>query len=154
MKYEVNWRKLWRSLTKYMSLTIIFSVAAILLIRYVSSGFDFGETFKHLTPLSTVGLIVGSWLFSAFFSLIISVWFKLAYVTIKDGVIAGRNYWGRKRSFPLSKLKSIDSFSSNGINAVVANGGKCGKVFVYYQTEKFEEVVNILEAYLPDKMEA
>ncbi|GAA5441883.1 hypothetical protein Misp06_00044 [Microbulbifer sp. NBRC 101763] len=154
MKYEVNWKELWSSLTKYMSLTIIFSVTAMLLVRHVSSGFDYGETFKHLTPLGMLGLIVGCWLFSAFFALIIAFWFKLAYVTIKDGVIAGRNYWGRKKSFPLSQLKSIDSFSDSGINAVVANGGKRGKVFVYYQTEKIEEIVKILEAHLPEKMEA
>ncbi|MBQ23361.1 hypothetical protein [Alcanivorax sp.] len=154
MKYEVNWKELWRSLTKYMSLTIIFSVTAIMLVRYVSSGFNFGETFKHFTLLGTVGLIFGFWLFSAFFALIISVWFKLGYVTIKDGVIAGRNYWGRKKSFPLSQLKSIDGFSGNGINAVVANGGKYGKVFIYYQTDKIEEIVKILEAHLPEKMEA
>ena len=131
-----------------------FSVAGIMLVRYIFSGFNYTETFKHLSLLGTVGLIIGCWLFSVVFGFIVAIWFKLAHITIKDGVISGRNYWGRKSSFPLSNLKSIDSFSDNGINAVVANGGSRGKVFIYYQTESIQEIVEILESYLPSQIDA
>ena len=94
------------------------------------------------------------WIFSAVFAFFIAIWFRLAHVTINEGVISGRNYWGRKKSFHLKHLKSIDSFSDNGINAVVANGGSFGKVFIYSQTEKIQEILEILEANLPGKMEA
>jgi hypothetical protein len=154
MKYEVRWRDLWASLTKYMSLTIIFSVVGVLVVRYIASGFNYVETFKHLSLLGAVGLILGCWLFSAVFAFCIAIWFRFAYITINEGVISGRNYWGRKKSFPLKHLESIDSFSNNGINAVVANGGSFGKVFIYYQTERIQEILELLEANLPSKMEA
>ncbi len=154
MKYEVRWKDLWKSITKYMSLTIIFSIAGIMLVRYIFSGFNFIETFKHVSLLGAAGFILGTWFFSAVFAFLIAVWFKLAYITIKDGVISGRNYWGRKRSFPLSNLQSIDSFSDNGINAVVANGGSHGKVFIYHQTENIEEILRILESHLPSQFDA
>lgn len=153
MKYEVRWKDLWRSITRYMSLAISFSIAGVMIVRYIFSGFNYTETFKNFSLLEILGLVIGCCLFSAVFGFIVAIFFKLAHITIKDGVISGRNYWGRKKSFPLSHLQSIDSFSDNGINAVVANEGSLGKVFIYYQTERIQEIVEILESHLPRQID-
>jgi len=154
MTYQVKWKALWKSLTVYMSVTIIVTVSAILLFRYLNSGFDYTETFRHISIQGFAGLLLGCWVFSGVFALLISVWFKIAHITIDNGYIQGRNYWGRKKAIPLNKLQSLDSFSCNGIDAVVANGGSSGKVFIYLQTEKLDEIVEILESHLPRQMEA
>ena len=149
MKYQVKWKNYWKSLTKYMSLRIIFLFAGYTLVRFVSLGFDYGETFEHLSLMGAIGVTVGGCVFFAVVMLPIAFSFKFYPITIDGGCIQGRNYWGRKKSFPLNKLKSLDSFSDSGVNAVVADGGSYGKVFIHLHTEKFDELKEILESYLP-----
>lgn len=149
MTYRVRWEELWRSLTAYMSLTIILTVGAVTGIRFVFSGFDSDLLFKHLSLLGYVSLFLGIWVFSAVFSLIVSSFFRIASITIRDGSISGRNYWWRKKVIPLDSVISLEPFSSNGIDAVVVDGGSHGKVFVYLYTEKLDQIVRLLEAHLP-----
>ncbi|MAI33413.1 MAG: hypothetical protein CMM07_17300 [Rhodopirellula sp.] len=154
MRYEVRWKEFWKSVTKRMALLLIFSTVGTFAFRYLTSGFDLNETFGNVSFLEVLGLIFGCWAFFAIFTFFIAFWLRCAHITIREGIISGRNYWGRKKSFPLKYLKSIDIYSANGVKAVVANGGSFGKVFIYYQTEKLHEIIEVLEANLPGNMEA
>ena len=137
-----------------MALLLIFSTVGTFAFRYLTSGFDLNETFGNVSFLEVLGLIFGCWAFFAIFTFFIAFWLRCAHITIREGIISGRNYWVRKKSFPLKYLKSIDIYSANGVKAVVANGGSFGKVFIYYQTEKLHEIIEVLEANLPGNMEA
>lgn len=153
MKYEVKWKNMWRSLTKYMAYSIIFSVTAVMIVRWLFSGFNYAETFQHLSFLDAIVAFLGCWVFSAIFAFLIAIFFSLAHITIENGNISGRNYWGRRKTFPLNSLMSIDIYSHNGVNAVIANGGSFGKVYIYFQTENIQEIVEILESHIPSKIE-
>src|SRR5690606_9026727 len=98
MKYEVRWKELWASLAKYMTIVIVSSITAVLVIRFFKAGFSYEAVFKHLTPIGYIGLILGILMFSVASAGFISIFFKLASITIEKEVITGRNYWGVKKS--------------------------------------------------------
>ena len=99
MEFRVNWKDLWKSLTKYMTIAIVASVTLIMGIRFVSNGFAYESVFKHLSPIEYIYMFIGIWCFCGVFSLLIALWVRAAKVTIKDGHLHGRNYWGLKRLF-------------------------------------------------------
>ena len=151
MKFEVNWKELWRSLTKYMFLAILFSVAGILFIKFLSQGLSTEAIFKNFSPLGYIGLFAGIFVLCFLFAGLISILFKLAAIRIEHESIIGRNYWGRTKKIPFTSIQSLDSFSNNGINAIVVNGGDHGQVYIHENTQDLGELLKILEPYVPDK---
>lgn len=144
--YAVKWKELWRSLTKYMTLTIISSVVVILAIRFSKEGFSYDVIFKHLSPVGYIGLFAGMFVFSFVCAGAISLLFKLTSITIEDDCIAGRNYFGLKKKIPLSKIEELRPFSNNGIKALIADGGKYGSVYIYMHTERLNELIELIES--------
>lgn len=143
MKYRVLWKKTWKKLTIFMSIAISIPLAITMFGRYREVG-TYGKTFEYLSLLESVVFVVG---FSAGVSLIISLFIKLSAIEIKDGHLIGRNYWYFKRRIPIPKISSIYPFSHNGVEAMVADGGLYGKVYIPKQTENLSELIELLENY-------
>ena len=118
-------------MAKYMTIAIVVSIIAIMGVRFAFNGFTYESVFEHLSPLEYIYMFVGIWLFCEFFALLIALWIRQAKVKIENETLYGRNYWGLKKIIPLKEIKSLDPFSDNGINAIIANAGKSGKIFIY-----------------------
>ncbi|WP_153039075.1 hypothetical protein [Microbulbifer sp. Q7] len=148
MKYSVNWKALWKKLARFMTLAISVAVTLALIVRYFKTGMDVEETFRHVSLLQLPLMYLGISVFSLFFAFVVSASFKLASVTITDECISGRNYWFFKNTIPLNCIKELSYFSSNGIEAVVASGGKHGKVYISTSTVNLDSLVEILEYHI------
>jgi len=145
VKYKVLWKNLWKKLTKFMSLAISIPVAFIFVIRFFKNDMSIEQTFEHISlaqlPLFFLGIIA----FSAFFAFLISFMIKFAAIEIKDGNLIGRNYWYFKKSIPITSISQLYPFSNNGIEAIVADAGGHGKVYISTHTDKLDELIEYLE---------
>jgi hypothetical protein len=116
--------------------------------RYITTGFDYHKTFEHLSlPIFISILLIGVPLFSLLFSFLLSQLFKLASIQISNSEITGRNYFWLKKTIPFSDISGLSNYSNNGINAIVVNSKNHGKIYIYKETERLEEIIAILEAY-------
>ena len=145
MKYPVLWMQLWKKLSKFMSLAISIPVALIFVIRFFKNDMDLEVTFEHISiaqiPLFFLGIVA----ISVAFSFLIAIIFKFAGVEIKGEYLVGRNYWFLKKQIPIKSIEQFYPFSNNGIEAVVADAGSYGKVYISTQTDKLDELLAFLE---------
>lgn len=148
MTYQVLWKELWLSLSKYMAIAITIPVLIVFAIRYVKYGFDFGAAFPHLNLINSLKIGSGIVLFCIVFGWLIAMWVGMAKITISNGTIQGRNYWGFKNSFPLAESVSSYNFSNNGINAIVLVSRNSGKIYISVHTEKLNELLELIEPYI------
>jgi len=148
MTYQVLWKELWLSLSKYMAIAITIPLIIIFAIRYVQFGFDFGAAFPHLNLKNSLLIGSGIVLFCIGFAWLIALWARMAKITISNGIIQGRNYWGFKNSFPLAESVSSYNFSNNGINAIVLVSRNSGKIYISVHTEKLNELLDLIEPYI------
>ena len=115
-------------LTVYMSVVIIISTTLLMGTRYLLSGFSFEETFKHMSFLVFLIILVCTPIFSAGFSFLIAQWLRVATITISNEEICGRNFWGAHNKIPLNEISKLTRFSSNGIDATVVNSHYHGQI--------------------------
>ncbi len=148
MTYRVLWKKLWVSLSKYMTIAISVPVSIIFAIRYVKYDFDFKAAFPHLNTVNSLTILFGIILFSVFFAFLIALWVGMARININNGIIQGKNYWGFKNSFSLSEITSSYNFSENGINAIVIATKGNGKIYISVHTEKLDELLGLIEPHI------
>ncbi len=148
--FPVEWKRLFKSLSVVMSVSIIVPVVLLMFIRLVSSGFDYEKTFEHVSFPMSLFFLVCIPLVSIGFSFLIALWFRLATITISAGKIHGRNYWGIRNSIPLNDITKLTSFRSNGINAIVVNSQYHGQVYISEKTERLSELLGILLGHLPE----
>ncbi|SMF03946.1 hypothetical protein SAMN02745866_00316 [Alteromonadaceae bacterium Bs31] len=148
MTYKVLWKELWLSLSKYMAIAITIPVLIVFVIRYVKYGYDFGAAFPHLNLINSLVIGSGIAIFCIAFAWLIALWAGMAKISISNGIIQGRNYWGFKNSFPLSESVSSYNFSNNGINAIVLVSRNSGKIYISLQTEKLNELLDLIEPYI------
>jgi hypothetical protein len=89
-------------------------------------------------------------LFSIVFAFLISQWFRLASITISEGMIQGRTYWGRKNKIPLNVITKLTRFHSNGIRAIVVHSKYHGSIYISDKTERLSELMSLLAPYLSE----
>jgi hypothetical protein len=146
--YKVKWKELAKHMTRQLFYILSFGFIALMLVRYISTGFDLDVTFEHI-KLAHVPLgFVIIFLFSFTFSYSISALLKCTHITIDNGVISGRNYWLFKRRFNLSDIETAYPFNSNGMPVVVVNAGKKGEIYVPVHIESSEELFSELDKYV------
>lgn len=148
MTYSVLWKGLWLNLSKYMMLVVCIPLLLLGLTGYIKSGFDFGATFLHLDSTNPLIIAFFAGLSCIFFSLLIAIWIRIAKVSVHDGIIQGRNYWGFKNSFPLEESVSLSKFSNNGINAIVLKSKKSGKIYISDYTERLNELLTLIDPFI------
>lgn len=148
MIYKVLWKELWFSLSKYMAIAITIPVLIVFAIRYVKYGFNFGAAFPHLNLINSLVIGSGIVIFCIAFAWFIALWVGMAQITISNGTIQGRNYWGFKNSFPLTEAVSSYNFSNNGINAIVLVSRNSGKIYISVHTEKLNDLLQLIEPYI------
>jgi hypothetical protein len=150
MTYQVNWKKLWKKLTKFMCISILIPVI-VLLIFYIIKFGSLDNFFAHITILDLSYILLGIVAFSTFFSFFISIIFKFATITVTNGYLTGRNYWLLKKTIPISSIVELYPFSHNGIEAIVVNGGKHGKVYISTYTENLEALILFIKTHMVQK---
>lgn len=146
-QFPVRWRRIWRSMTIYMSVGILIPVAFAVGLRAWKLGA--AEGFRHITPFGAgVGVIaiIG---FSAVFALLLALFFRVMAVRITDEFIEGRNYWCMKKRIPLSAIESLSRFSSSGVDAIVVSSRHHGKIYISVHTEGLADLIELLGTYLP-----
>lgn len=154
MTYQVLWKEFWLSLSKYMAIAITVPVLIAFAIRYVKYDFDYGAAFPHLNLITSLVIGFGIVLFCIVFSWLIALWVGMAKITISNGTIQGRNYWGFKNSFPLADSVSSYNFSNNGINSIVLVSRNSGKIYISVYTEKLNELLELIKPYILKNNEA
>jgi hypothetical protein len=145
VKYKVLWKNLWKKLTKFMSLAISIPVSFIFVIRFFKNDMSVEKTFEHISLIQLPLFFIGIIAFSAFFAFLIAIIMRLASIKITDGNLIGRNYWYFKNTIPIHAISKLYPFSNNGINAIVADAGIHGKVYISTHTENFDELIEYLE---------
>ncbi|MGJ8692425.1 MAG: hypothetical protein ACSHW0_08085, partial [Thalassotalea sp.] len=146
--YRVKWIELAKHMTRQLFYILAFGFIALMLIRFVSTGFDLSITFEHI-KLAHVPLgFVLIYLFSLIFAYAISALLKCAHVTIDNDVISGRNYWLLKKHFNLNDIENAFPFNSNGMPVIVVDAGKNGEIYVPVHIENSEELFAILDKYV------
>lgn len=145
MKYPVLWTKLWKKLSKFISLAISFPVALLFIVRFFKNYMSLDKTFEHVTIAQLPLLFLGIVAFSVAFSFLIAFMFKFAGVEVKGDYLIGRNYWFFKKQIPIKSIEQFYPFSNNGIEAIVADAGSYGKVYISTQTDKLDELLAFLE---------
>lgn len=145
VKYPVLWMKLWKKLSMFMSLAISIPVAILFVVRFFKNDMNLEVTFEHITITQLPFFFLGIVAISVAFSFLIAVIFKFAGVEIKGDYLIGRNYWFFKKQIPIKSIEQFYPFSNNGIEAVVADAGSYGKVYISTQTDKLDELIALLE---------
>ncbi|MGB0925066.1 MAG: hypothetical protein ACPGUW_12240 [Pseudoalteromonas shioyasakiensis] len=145
MKFNVEWQKLWKKLTKTLFILILIPVIFMLIIRYFQSGMSIEITFEHITVYQLPFFFICIFLGSLFFAFLVSILIKYAAVEIDNGYLEGRNYWFIKKRIPIKSISKLYLFRDNGIEAVVADAGQYGKVYISTHTEKLDELIKYLE---------
>ncbi|WP_441002806.1 hypothetical protein [Pseudocolwellia agarivorans] len=145
MKYKVLWKNIWKKLTKFMSLAISIPVSISFVIRFFKNDMSVDKTFEHITLIQLPLFFLGIIAFSALFSLLMAIFIRLAAVEVQDGNLIGRNYWYFKKTVPIHAISQFYPFSSNGIEAIVADAGVHGKVYISTHTENLDELIEYLE---------
>jgi hypothetical protein len=141
VKYEVKWKALTLKLTKFMFLAIAGVVVFSLLARAYKLDFDMSVVFEHVEIMQLPLYLIGLYLFCLAFSALIGLSLSTAHITLTDTTISGRNYWMFKKHVRLTSIKRVYPFSSNGINAMVIDGGSDGSVYISTHTEDYENLV-------------
>ncbi len=144
-EYRVKWKALWKNLSTFMSLAIIVPLVLFALIRFATHGFSLEKAFEYLSPVGFFYILIGAYAFSVLFSLLVALWFKVASVRIIDGWLYGRGYWGLKKKIPLEDVSVLRPFSSNGINAVVAETEYFGSVYISVYTEDLAGLLEVVQ---------
>ena len=144
MKYEVKWRDEWKRLAKFMSFAICIPLCIFLIARYFSNDMSLEITFEHISILELPLVFGAIILFSIATSFFIALYIKASAVEVVDGVLIGRNYWCFKRRVPVKEITKIYQFSNDGIDALVADAGKYGEVFISKHTEELDTLLKHL----------
>ncbi len=148
--YPVEWKRIFKSLTIYMSIAIIVPIVLFMCVRFVSRGFDYEKALGHMSIFVFLVILVCAPLFSAATAFMVSLWFRIVKITILDRTIIGRNYWGFKNRIPLSDITKLTPFNSNGIKAIVVHSGSNGKIYISCKTARLSELLTILNENLPE----
>ena len=146
MRYPVLWINLWKKLSRFMSIAILLPVSLIFIIRFFKNDMSIETTFEHVSMAQLFLILLGIILFSVLFSFLIAISFKFAAIEIKDEYLIGRNYWFFKTKVPINAIEKLYPFSNNGIEAIVADAGSFGKVYISTHTDKLEELLEYLES--------
>jgi hypothetical protein len=145
LKYDVLWKSEWKKLTKFMTIAISIPLIFVFITRFFSNDMSLEITFEHISILELPLFFGGIVAFSGFFSFLIALYIKVCAVVVENGKLIGRNYWCLKREIPISKIRNISPFSNNGIEALVADGGVHGSVYIPIRTAKLQELLNHLK---------
>ena len=148
--YKVNWKSHWNHLAKFMCIAILIPVCFIVLIDFLKKGFSYEKIFEHLSPIGFVGIAIGICMFCYLFAGALSALSILSSIKLDKKNLAGRDMWGRKKTIPLSSIKSLSFFSNNGVNGYIVEGGKHGQVFIYQKTNHIDELLAAIEQYVPE----
>jgi hypothetical protein len=100
------------------------------IIRYSQSGMSIEITFEHITVYQLPFFFFCIFLGSLFLAFLVSILIKYTAVEIGDGYLKGRNYWFIKKRIPIKFISKLYLFRDNGIEAVVADAGQYGKVYI------------------------
>lgn len=145
MKYQVLSKNLWKHLTKYICLALTIPTVFALVIRYFKTGMSVEKTFEHVPVAQLPLFAIGIFVVSAIFAYLVTLLIKIAAVEVRDGKLIGRNYWYVKRSLPISSISRLYHFSNNGVEAIVADAGDYGKVYIPIHTENLNELIEFIE---------
>ena len=143
--FPVNWRPLFRSVAIFMSVALIVGILVPVAITRMS-----GRAPTQALPFASAAgyVLVFAPAFSILFALAISQWFRLASITVRDGTLEGRTYWGRRNRIPLNDITKLSEFSSNGVRALVVHSKFHGNIYIYDGTERIGELLAILSPHV------
>jgi hypothetical protein len=142
--FPVDWIKIFKSVTLFMTIAILLGVLAAAIARLARLDFDTEKAFGHISLSLLIGVLLWIPLFSATLAFFIAYWFKRASITLSDSEIEGRGYWGFKKKIPLKDIKSLGDFSRCGIKAIVVASKHHGKIYISNYTEGLDEIVELL----------
>lgn len=148
-KYKVNWFKAWKELSIYISIYLSVTCVLMILLRYITSGFNYHYTFAHVSPLGMLGFLLLVCAATSLFVIFVALLLSLYQVSIKNEVLYGRNYWLVKKKIPLNQLKSVERYGQQGVYGFMVIGNKKDKIFFPDQIEKIESLLQELRKYCP-----
>lgn len=108
--FPVRWRRLWLHYTIYMSASIVLPIAALVAFTWMTKGYD--ETFRHVSPATSLLAIPAVLVFCAVLSLAVAALCRMMSVELTQEHLVGRDYWGRRRRLPLNAISQVYRFEA------------------------------------------
>jgi hypothetical protein len=141
--FEVNWRRMFKSLAIFMSSAIIAGVVVPIGILSVVGHF------RHRpVPFTFLAfLFVCVPLFCSLVAFVLSQWLRLSTITVSEEAIQGRTYWMRKKKIPLRDITKLTPFYGKAIRGIVVHSQHHGRIYISDQTERLSELLGILASY-------
>jgi len=149
--YKVKWIDIWKGLSKGFIITILIGFSLMILARAMKCGFDYGETFKYLTPLGWLGFFIVSCVLGAALMLVPALLLTAHKVVIKDDMIYGRSYWSPRRQIPINDVDALEAFRSTGFVGFKVKSRKYGSLLFPVQIENLDRLIQRISKNLPDK---
>jgi len=147
--YKVNWKEAWFSFSLYGGITVSVVLFLSILVRYISSGFDYQYTFQHLSLLESLGIIVGIWILIPFLMFFVALMTKAYQIRIENNMIYGRNYWFFKQSFHLNEIATVEKHSTEYLQGYLIKNQVGKKIYFPEIIENLPELLATLEKYAP-----
>ncbi|MBK7872886.1 MAG: hypothetical protein IPJ74_20550 [Saprospiraceae bacterium] len=146
--YKINWLRAWKNLSIYVSLSIALIIIITQLLIYITSGFNYNYTFRHVSPIEMLGLLIAICIGASILVLSAALLLTMYQISIKDEALYGRNYWMVKKKIPLNNIQSIDRFEQKGVGGFIVQGEyKKDKIFISDETEDLGILMTKLMKY-------
>ena len=70
-------------------------------------------------------------------------------IRITSESISGRNFFGVKRSIPLTEITGVSLFVYKGVYSYVVSSARNGQIHILKQTENLTDILRLLAVYTP-----
>ena len=147
IKYELEWKELWKSISKYLVLVLWFVMLFSIAGMYVATGFNYAKTFEHVSPrmfaLGMLAIPIVIPIAMLILMILLMPFIKMSTIAIRNGCLYGRDKFMRKREIPLLEIQEITSFSDGGITTYTFHG-KDDKQVQIVNVGGMKEVLEVL----------
>lgn len=148
MHYEIDWKKQWFELTKYMMIQFIFLeiglILGTLIIRVLLSGFSSIDFYMKITLLFGFSIPI-LLILAGFFSLLVVLFIKPYKVLVENGHISGKESLWKSASIPLNEITELTHQEAYGIKFTIVNCGRCEKVYVCSCLKEYDSLISFLK---------
>lgn len=147
IQYELEWKELWKSISKSLVLVLWFVMLFSIAGMYAATGFNYAKTFEHVSPqtfaLGMLAIPIVIPIAMLILVILLMPFIKMSTVAIRNGCLYGRDNFMRKREIPLLEIQEITKVSDGGVTAYTFHG-KDDKKIQILNVGGMKEVLELL----------
>lgn len=153
--YYIHSLPLFRSVAISVLITFAILIPAVTALKMATSEKTRNYVYGHFRSwealFSILLTVLGILAALLAFMFVLCLLMKIYRITLHEGWIRGRNYYGFRREFRLEDITSVDPISSNGVTGWILRTEARGSILVPTQVENPEELLEEIEKALQKK---